>query len=284
MSNTSARSNPSNTIAKNKQKITYKDLLFHNFAGANRIIVSLKDHDQQHITIPCNTTLLDGLAIDDIVDIVCRIQSISKCNDLIKKHHPSRRLCIYHNSMLVAPIVDLLVDHNSYSSYHVFTSTIEMDSMAKLLLKKYTNNNISNVTIRFNDIESNIASMLRVIANEYDDLYDDRTGAPFDSLILVDYSNGLEELCEILKWRKLDTYISMPYSYTMILLLRYFFRYYCDLDVVSNMYGYCIVKVSRNNTRSNVPSMYIWNKIVDAYVCIHNWLRPMFQYKAKNNT
>ena len=287
MSNISVKSNPSNINAlplTTRHNITYKDLLFHNFAGANKLIVSIKDDHSGAIpiTIPTSTTLLTGIDIDTIVDVVSRIQSIRLCNDLTKKHHASRRLCIYHNSMLLVPIVDLLIDNNSYSSYHIFTSTIEMNSMAQLLLKKHSNSTTSS--IRYNSIEPNIASMLRIISNEYEDLYDDRTGSPFDSLILIDYSNSIEELCEILKWRNHDTYISMPYSYIMISLLRYFFRYYCDLDVVSNMYGYCIVKVSRNNTRSNVPSMYIWNKIVDAYVCVHDWLRPMFQYKAKNNT
>ena len=270
MLNSKERSNHSNRCAQYNNTttapITYKDIQFHSFPGSNRLIVSYKD--LYTITFPIDTSF-NGILVDDIAECFSIILCMLQCEDLIKKHHTSRRLCIYHNSIMIAPLIETLINHNSYSSYHLFTSSIEYESVSRMLLKRFN-------TIVYNSNEPNLTSMLRIIRNDQDIFYDidnSNIGGVFDSLIILHRENSLNELIEILHWRKQNTYILLPYNYTTIWILRYIYRYYCNIEMLSNVHGYCMVKISKVNI--GVNSMVILKKLYEWYDKFYHWIRPM---------
>lgn len=275
MSNSKERSNHSNRCAQYNNTttpITYKDIQFHSFPGSNRLIVSYKD--LYTITFPIDTSF-NGILVDDIAECFSIILCMLQCEDLIKKHHTSRRLCIYHNSIMIAPLIETLINHNSYSSYHLFTNSMEYESVARILLKKHNN-------IVYNGNESNLASMLRIIRNDQDDYYDVDSN-PFDSFVILGRDNIIQELVEILHWRKQNTHILMPYNRAMIHIIQYLYRYYCNVTVKSCMYGYCLLIVSRNpSTNRGVSTVSILDTLHDWYNRLYYWLRPMYRDSLQN--
>ena len=275
MLNSKERSNHSNRCVQYNNTttpITYKDIQFHSFPGSNRLVVSYKD--LYTITFPIDTSF-NGILVDDIAECFSIILCMLQCEDLIKKHHTSRRLCIYHNSIMIAPLIETLINHNSYSSYHLFTNSMKYESVARILLKKHNN-------IVYNGNESNLASMLRIIRNDQDDYYDVDNN-PFDSFVVLGRDNNIQELVEILHWRKQNTYILMPYNRVMIHIIQYLYRYYCNVTIKSCMYGYCLLIVSRNpSTNRGVSTVSILDTLHDWYNRLYYWLRPMYRDSLQN--
>nr|DAE84950.1 MAG TPA: hypothetical protein [Caudoviricetes sp.] len=268
-----SRSSKGANTTNTNNAITYKDIQLHSFPGSNRLIATYKK--QYTLTFPVNTSFFNGIVLDDIADTFGMALCLQQCNSIIKKHNTSRKLCIYHNSMMIAPLIELLINHNSYNSYHLFTSSIEYESVARILLRKYNN-------IVYNGNEPNLASMLRIIRNDQDDYYDVDSGA-FDSLVVLDRDNSIQELVEVLHWRKQNTHILIPYNKAMIHIIQYLYRYYCDVTVESCMYGYCTLMVSRNpSTNRGVSTVSILDTLHNWYNKLYYWMRPMCRDSLQN--
>ena len=219
---------------------------FHSFINSYYVNVSHRDFKDNILRFPINTPL--NFSINDIREELCRYTSFLNYAPLSNNRYKTRRMIVFHNNNLLVALMEDIILRKHYKSYHIFCGDNESYNAFKDIEKKYK--------IRLNEVESNFSSALRILRNEYEDYYNDPDNYNDDVIIFFSKNNSLEEICCALDWYK-DCYLSLPYNSFLILMLRHFFRYLCNIEIVSNSNGYCILKVSRNKYRYSTTNMII---------------------------
>lgn len=229
-----------------------------SFLYNDKVTIRLQDKSVQY-TIG-NPVLFN---LDTIEEDIDRYHCIIECNELINKHPKNYSLLVYYSSD-IAPIIQYMINNQSYTTYQLFTTDREIENSSRYLEKK------GNVFI--NSSESNLSSLCRIIQNEYEHImeYDSKKNI---RLLVLSSSNTIEELCAFLNWHK-DCYVCMPNHKLAICAIRYFYRYDCIVDKIACAYGYCILKIRRNTDRQYTTKDIV-KKVKEWYNYIMPKLRPM---------
>ena len=158
---------------------------------------------------------------------------------LFEKKYKKRRLLLYHNNPLLVGLIEKLLERDNYASYHIFCNSAETFNNMNFLAQK-------NKKIRLNEPESNLASMMRIIRNEYDEYYNDpdiRTSND-DTFIFFSKNNSITEICCAINWNN-NCYICLPYNRFLYLFLIFLYRYYNKIDLLQYDKHYMLLKISK---------------------------------------
>lgn len=229
--------------AQSKYKFN-NNLVIHSFYNNEYILAYHKnDPDDNLIRLPINLPL--HFCIDDLEEELNRYIFLKDCESLFGKKYKTRKLVIYHNNPLLVGLIEKIIERGNYGSYHIFCNSAETFNNMKFLAQK-------NKTVRLNDIESNLASMLRVIRNEYEDLYNDidtRTTNE-DDYIFFSRNNSITEICCAINWNN-NCYICLPYNRFLYYSLIFLYRYYNKIDMIKHDNNFMLLKVTKLSTLKN---------------------------------
>ena len=210
-------------------------IVIKSFIGYDKIVISHKDIDNVELQFPIQTPL--NFDINYLEEEIRRFASIYSCDTFIKSKYKKRRLIIYQNNPMLIGLLDYLLSLNNYVEYHMFSGSNESYNVLNHLSKKYK-------WIRMNEVETSFASMLRLSKNDYDEVYNDIDRNKNDhKIVFFSKNNSISEISTTFQWLT-NFYISMPSNNFIVDLLRYVYRDYHKIDIISNSDGYMLLHVT----------------------------------------
>lgn len=239
-------------------------LIIKSFISNDFVLVSHKNVPNKSLRLPLRSPLYFN--INDIIDELNRFISFENYKKLTSTKYKKKRLVIYLNNPLLIGLIEYIIKHDNYNSYHIFCNNDESFNTFKLLAQR-------NKKIRLNEPEKLIPSLFRITRNEYGDIYNDIL-VNDTTIIFLSKCNTINEIVEILKWNK-NCLINIPSNKFLFALLSHVMRYYCNINIIYDYNGYMLIEVKKNNEKL-ITTEIVLNKIIKVWNKYKQILFPMY--------